>query len=784
MSPVVHGTVDPLENTLNSLLGALNVLLPILPAPLSFNSTTLLNNAAAGSDINLSVLARDGTVLGPSSQCDSQASSYTLATDAGLSIGGNQITGLGQTNHEANAGEINSIALGNDAVTAASATRSIAFGNNASVGNGALGSIAFGANSSVTAAHSIAIGDGSIASRGAASGAFGEVSVGAPGSERQITNVAAGTQLTDAATLGQLNAVQALIPTNPVRYDTAGHGVVTLDGAGGTVIAGVASGTVGAGSTQAVNGAQLFATNQNVATAQSAASTAQSAANTAQSTADTALAVANNGVQYSDAAHTSVNLNNGGQSVRVSNLAAGSVTATSTDAVNGAQLFGMTQAMTSLQASAADGVYYDDPSHGIVTFGGGGASTRLTNVTAGTLNATSSDAVTGAQLFATNQQVQNNTTAITNLAIQVGNGSTGPVQYSDAAAPTTPNGGTPTNDLTLVGGASAPVALHNVAGGTLAAGSTDAVNGGQLFATNQNVIVAQATADTALATANNGVQYSNGARTRVNLNNGGAAVTMSNLANGAVTANSSDAVNGALLFATNVNVAAAAASAGAAQTTANTALTTANNGVQYSNAQHTLVSLNGGGAAARVTNVANGAITANSSDAINGSQLFGLSFTTVNAVSYDADASGNRADTVTLSGGTPGAGVVVRNVGAGTAPTDAVNVAQMNTAAANAVSMANAYTDSRITALGFDLRRVARDANAGSAAALAAAALPQAQGAGRYMLAGGVGTYRGRASFAAGASYRAPDGRSVFRLGVSYDSSQHVGANAGAGFEF
>lgn len=38
--------------------------------------------------------------------------------------------------------------------------------------------------------------------------------------------------------------------------------------------------------------------------------------------------------------------------------------------------------------------------------------------------------------------------------------------------------------------------------------------------------------------------------------------------------------------------------------------------------------------------------------------------------------------------------------------------------------------------------------------------------------------------FAVGASHRSNDGNATYKLGVTYDSSQHIGANAGVGFEF
>ena len=52
------------------------------------------------------------------------------------------------------------------------------------------------------------------------------------------------------------------------------------------------------------------------------------------------------------------------------------------------------------------------------------------------------------------------------------------------------------------------------------------------------------------------------------------------------------------------------------------------------------------------------------------------------------------------------------------------------------------------------------------------------------MIAGGFGVYRGRFGVAIGGSYRAQNGQSIYKVGLTYDSSTHVGANAGVGFEF
>lgn len=78
----------------------------------------------------------------------------------------------------------------------AQASNSVAIGANAQAK--ASDSAALGANAQATAQGSVALGTNSVADRA------NSVSVGAAGAERQITNVAAATQDTDAVNLGQL----------------------------------------------------------------------------------------------------------------------------------------------------------------------------------------------------------------------------------------------------------------------------------------------------------------------------------------------------------------------------------------------------------------------------------------------------------------------------------------------------------------------------------------------------------------------------------------------------
>ena len=137
-----------------------------------------------------------------------------------------------------------------------------------------------------------------------------------------------------------------------------------------------------------------------------------------------------------------------------------------------------------------------------------------------------------------------------------------------------------------------------------------------------------------------------------------------------------------------------------------------------------------------------------------------------------------------MSVGSPGEECRITNLAAGVNGTDAVNMNQLAASSAGSLEAANAYTDMIAASLDFDIRETRKEARAGSAAALAAAGMPQPSDPGKSMIAMGVGTYRGRSAFAIGASHRVKSGKAVVKVGVTYDSSEHVGANAGAGFQF
>ncbi|OIR02774.1 adhesin YadA precursor [mine drainage metagenome] len=136
--------------------------------------------------------------------------------------------------------------------------------------------------------------------------------------------------------------------------------------------------------------------------------------------------------------------------------------------------------------------------------------------------------------------------------------------------------------------------------------------------------------------------------------------------------------------------------------------------------QTNVVSVGSGTLQRRITNVAPGTVAYGSADAVDGGQLattnaaVGVAQSTANSaanLARSAQGTANTALTIAnnsaqySSPGTlglkanGGAGTLVQNVAAGQAATDAANVGQVQSAAAGAVTTANAYTSQQITTL-------------------------------------------------------------------------------------
>ncbi len=233
----------------------------------------------------------------------------TRAADGGTSVGVNAGAGLSATaiGNSAAASGGESIAIGLE--PGAFGSQSIAIGAGAmatgsgditmgasTVATGGSGT-ALGTGASVTGAGSVALGAGSTDA-----GRTGVVSVGSSSATRQITNVSAGAQNTDAVNVSQLREVET----------TANNALTTANTA-----------------------------NNTASNALTTATTANSTANTANNTANNALGRVNDleskAVTYTSSTSTNVVLRSGadGAGTLISNVGSGQ---SSHDAVNLAQL--------------------------------------------------------------------------------------------------------------------------------------------------------------------------------------------------------------------------------------------------------------------------------------------------------------------------------------------------------------------------------------------------------------------------------------------------------------
>ena len=315
----------------------------------------------------------------------------SLAAGSDAYAGGANGTAVG---FSASAGGENSSAYGMGAY--AQGTDSLAAGNGAgavdanttAVGASAVakfeGSTAIGYKANATIAGSVALGAGSYANRtttatgvyvpaGASGGGItatvkgtdkGVVSIGDATDvkghvafTRQLTALAAGIEDTDAVNVAQLKALDSVA----VKYDNDTKTAVILNSGGAAVkLSNVADAELSDASTQAVTGKQLYAANQTIATnrtnietnkasietnkASIATNETKIASNTTNITANAAQlkALDDVAVKYDDT-KTAVTLNSGGAAVKLSNVADAVLDNTSTQAVTGKQLYAANQ---------------------------------------------------------------------------------------------------------------------------------------------------------------------------------------------------------------------------------------------------------------------------------------------------------------------------------------------------------------------------------------------------------------------------------------------------------
>ncbi|EDV8623636.1 autotransporter adhesin SadA [Salmonella enterica subsp. enterica] len=499
---------------------------------------------------------------------------------------------------------------------------------------------------------------------------------------QNTTDIAANTtsinqNTTDIATnttsINNLSNSVTTLTDDALLWDAASGAFSAKHNGNDSKITNLAAGTLAADSTDAVNGSQLFDTNEKVDQ-----NTTDIAANTTsinQNTTDIATNTTNiNSLSDSvttltddallwDAASGAFSANHNGSDSKITNLAAGTLAADSTDAVNGSQLFDTNEKVDqntadittntnsinqnttdiatnttninnlsdSITTLTDDALLWDADS-GTFSASRNGSASKITNLAAGTLTADSTDAVNGSQLYETNQKVDQNTSAIADINTSITNLSSDNLSWNET-----------TSSFSASHGSSTTNKITNVAAGELSEESTDAVNGSQLFETNEKVdqnttdIAANTTNitqnSTAIENLNTSVSDINTSITGLidnallwdedtgafSANHGGSTSKITNVAAGALSEDSTDAVNGSQLYETNQKVDQNTS----AIADINTSITNlGTDALSWDDEEGAFSASHGTSGTNKITNIAAGEIASDSTDAINGSQLY------------------------------------------------------------------------------------------------------------------------------------------------------------------
>ncbi|EKN2878037.1 trimeric autotransporter adhesin SadA [Salmonella enterica] len=738
------------------------------------NTYTNVDGASAAMGYKASAMGKWSTAIGSYSQSTGDSSlalgvksvsagDRAIAMGASSSASGSYSMAMGVY---ANSSGAKSVALGYKSVASGATSSALGYQATASGDDSA----AFGNGAKAVGTNSVALGSGSIAQED------NSVAVGNSTTQRQITYVAKGdinSTSTDAVTGAQIYSLSQSVadrlgggasvnsdgtvnaPLYEVGtgiYNNVGSALSALNTSitnteasvaglaedallwddstsafsashtgNASKITNLAAGTLAADSTDAVNGSQLFDTNEKVDqnTADITANTDSINQNTAditantdsinQNTTDIAANTTSINQNTTDIATNTTNINSLSDSVttltddallwdaasgafsakhngndsKITNLAAGTLAADSTDAVNGSQLFdtnekvdqntadittntnSINQNTTDIATNTTninnlsdsittltDDALLWDAASGAFSANHNGSASKITNLAAGTLAADSTDAVNGSQLFATNENVSQNTADITTNTNSINQNTTDIATNTTNINNLSDSITTLTDDALLWDAASGTFSasrsgsaskITNLAAGTLAADSTDAVNGSQLYETNQRVdqnTSAIADINTSITNLSSDNLSWNETTSSFSVSHGSSTTNkITNVAAGELSEESTDAVNGSQLFETNEKVDQNTTDIAANTTNItqnSTAIENLNTSVSDINTSITgltdnallwdedigAFSANHGGSTSKITNVAAGALSEDSTDAVNGSQLY------------------------------------------------------------------------------------------------------------------------------------------------------------------
>lgn len=544
--------------------------------------------------------------------------------------------------------------------------------------------VSIGYNSKASKTGAVALGVHSIADEA------NTVSVGNSTTKRRIVNLADArvtSSSTDAVTGKQLYATEQKIGSLNGMLKAGSHtdsfviGTGSVSASANTVSVGSASkkrriqyladGVIGAGSTDAMTGNQLHATNTKVAAVEKTANAAKTdlvavrdLAQKATQRIDAAAPALGRGALAETGAYgASAALGDAAKAYNSGSVALGANALAGVD-VDGKKIVGSNSGV-SLGANSRSG-------NGGVAAGFRADSTGTWSVAMGTdakAQADQSTAVGYLSKAAASQSTAlgRGSEATAQYASALGNlskattvsavalGDRAQAKHENAVALGAGSVTYSANSVS-VGNASVRRKIQYIADGSISKSSTDAVTGGQLFDTQQSVAKAQTAADVAKSNADSALTKANtlsgllsqtaaSGNVRLGATNSGTVLDVRNSANAsrkitgvadaALSTTSTDAVTGRQLNATNSNVSTALSDASAANASANTALTqvgtlngllsqasaSGNVRIGEKNSGTVLDVRNSANANRKLTGVADGVVSASSYEAVNGRQL-------------------------------------------------------------------------------------------------------------------------------------------------------------------
>lgn len=585
-----NGT-DSLALGRQSLASAANAIAMGTESEAAENATAIGNNAHA-KGVN-SIAMGSGSIADKVNTIALGNGSQSLADNA-IAIGqGNKANGT------------DAIALGNASLS--SGLNSIALGKTSVVTGD--NSLALGSNTNANGINSVALGADSIADQD------NSVSVGSSSLQRKIVNVKNGAIKADSH--DAINGSQLYAISDSIAKRLGGGSSVNPD-----------DGTVNAPTYNLKNG------NKN--------------------NVGSALTVLDENTLQWDQIKGKYSAVHGSSTTSViTDVANGTISAASKDAVNGSQLYDLQQDALLWNGTAFSAAH------------GTEATSKITNVTAGNLTASSTDAVNGSQLKTTNDNVTTNTTNIatnttniTNLTDSVGDLKDDSLLWNKAAGA-----------FSAAHGTEATSKITNLLAGKISSNSTDAINGSQLYGVadsftsylgggadinNAGVLIAPTytigsktynNVGDALNAINSSFSTSisdallwDSTANKFSAKHGGTNSIITNVADGTISSTSSDAVNGSQLYDTSKYIADALG--GDAEVNADGTMTAPTYSIaneDYHSVGEALDALDDNallwdedagaynashdGNASKITNVAAGDLSTTSTDAVNGSQL-------------------------------------------------------------------------------------------------------------------------------------------------------------------